>query len=76
MKPNLNFLRSVAAGKVMKVRGYTRRRGGYTRFIGGEKTAERHAAAGYIRMPYIPDLGRPALATLTDAGRAALEQPS
>lgn len=71
-KPNIAFLRKVEAGGVKLVRGYTARRGGYNRFIGGEATARAHAEAGYIEMPLFADLGRPALATLTDAGRAAL----
>lgn len=73
-KPNLSFLQEVADGKVMWVRGHSQRRGGYVRFIGGEKTAKAHSQAGYIDLPGagMAELGRPARATLTPAGRAAL----
>lgn len=74
LKPSLSFLQKVANGGVRKVMGYSNRRGGYYRFVGGEETARRYAAAGLIRMPGVVDLGRPALASLTDAGRALLQQ--
>lgn len=75
MKPNLPFLRKVQAGSVMWRRSWRRNRGDYLEFIGGQKTAEAHATAGLIVMPYSPHayLGKPALATLTDAGRKVLD---
>lgn len=75
MKPNLTFLAKVRDEGVFWRAGYSPSRGGWKRFVGGEATAKRHADAGLIVMPYSPraTLGRPAYATLTDAGRALLE---
>lgn len=78
MKPNLTFLAKVRDGEVFWRRGYSVRRGGFLKFVGGEAVAQKHADAGLIVMPYHPraGLGQPALATLTDAGRALLEPKS
>lgn len=72
-KTDLDFLRKVEAKQVYKAVGYTKRKGGYTRFEGGEERAMRYANRGLIRMPGFADMGRPSFAELTDAGRAALE---
>jgi hypothetical protein len=72
MRPSVKFLAKVRDGGVKLVFGYSDRSGGYHRFVGGEKTAERHAKLGYITMPGAASLGRPALATLTTKGKAAL----
>lgn len=71
MKPNLAFLRKVADGKVKATFGYSSQNGGRYGFVGGEKTAMAHQNAGFIRVPGA-SLGRPGIAYLTDAGRAAL----
>lgn len=74
MKPNIAFLRKVQNCQVFRYKGYTMSRGGYFGFTGGEKTAERHVAAGYIADPKLsPELGWPAYFTLTEAGEAALK---
>lgn len=72
MKPNIKFLEKVREGKVMATFSYSPRTGGHYGFRGGEATAAKHAQAGYIRMPGGASLGRPAIATLTHAGIAAL----
>jgi hypothetical protein len=73
MKPNIKFLQKVADGGVRRIFGYSERIGGYWRFYGGEVTAKKHAAAGFVEMLRGgPSLGRPVYVTLTDAGRAAL----
>ena len=72
MKPNLAFLAKVRAGEVRRVSGYKKKTGGYTKFIGGEMTAQKHADAGYIVMPGYAGLGRPSRAALTDLGISAL----
>ena len=72
MKPNLTFLAKVRAGEVRRVSGYKKKTGRYTKFIGGELTAKKHADAGYIVLPGVADLGRPSRATLTDLGISAL----
>lgn len=72
MKPNVNFLLKVYHGEVCATFSYSTRTGGRFGFRGGEATARAHAKAGYIKMPHGASLGRPAYATLTDAGRAVL----
>lgn len=74
MKPNVNFLRKVADRKVYATMGYKPKRGAVYGFVGGEKTANAHAKAGYCTMPYGAALGRPAYAESTDKGRAVLEE--
>jgi len=71
-RPSLAFLRKVEAGQVKRVRGYTRRKGGYDRFIGGEKQWQKHYRAGYVTHWPIALLGQPGVVQLTDKGRAAL----
>lgn len=66
------FLLKVERRGVFRAVGYSLRRGGYRRFVGGEKTAQAMANAGLIKMPYVADLGRPSYAELTEAGRQAL----
>lgn len=73
MKPNLTFLRKVEAKRVYKGHSYSVKRGGYWYFVGGEKTAERHAKGGFINMPSFCRLFEHSYATLTDTGRAALQ---
>lgn len=68
------FLARVERGEIRCYAGYTARRGGYQRFVGGEATAKKAAKLGLIVMPGVPSLGRPTCATLTDAGRAALTE--
>jgi hypothetical protein len=72
MKPNINFLKKVRDGKVMLIFSYSPRIGGTYKFKGGEATMEKHRAAGFITMRGGASLGRPSMAELTDAGRAAL----
>lgn len=72
-KPSLAFLRKVAAGDVYSAMGYTMKRGAYRYFRGGEKTAEAHKRAGYIKPWGGASLGRRATVELTDLGRAALQ---
>lgn len=71
-KPNIKFLRKVEAGLVASHMGYTVKRGGYWYFTGGEKTAEAHKRAGYVKPWGGASLGRSAYVELTDLGRAAL----
>lgn len=72
MKPNVKFLEKVRDGGVKLVFRYSPRTGGTYRFVGGEQTAKKHAAAGLISMPGVASLGRPSLARLTEAGNKAL----
>lgn len=72
-KPSPSFLAKVARGEVRRVRGYTARKGGYERFLGGEKQWERHYLAGYVTRPDPPQLGLPGVVRLTDAGAIAIE---
>lgn len=72
MKPNLKFLQKVADGKVYRATNYSPNRGGYHVFYGGEKTAEKHAEAGFIVMPNYPGVMRRSEASLTDLGREVL----
>lgn len=76
MKPNLSFLRKVAAGKVYPYASYSARTGRVDKFIGGEATTRKHAEAGlvHIRWP-AHTLARGAV-TLTEAGRSALSAPN
>ncbi len=72
-KPNLKFLKKVAERQVYAGQGYSMKRGGYFYFRGGEATAKKHAAAGFVTMGRRGcSLGRPSYVELTDAGRAAL----
>jgi hypothetical protein len=73
MKPNISFLKKVRDREVSLSFGYTAKKGGHWTFRGGEKTAEKHAKAGFIRMPGAASLGRPAYALLTERGQAALD---
>lgn len=75
MKPNIKFLQKVADGYVAAFFAYSAKHGGRHGFRGGEATAKKHAAAGFVNMPTRgPSLGMPANVTLTEAGRAALAQ--
>lgn len=78
MKPNLKFLAKVRDSGVYWRRTYRPGNGDNVSFVGGQKTAKAHAAAGLIKMPYSPDarVFRPAFATLTDEGAALLQQES
>lgn len=71
-KPSIAFLRKVERREVYNAFTYSRKRGGMHSTKGGEKAIEAHARAGFIKRPYVADLGRPSYAELTDAGRAAL----
>lgn len=71
-KPSVVFLRKVEAGLVRRVRGYSKRRGGYDNFVGGERQWEKHYLAGYVTRAPIPDLGRPGVVQLTERGRIAI----
>jgi hypothetical protein len=71
-KPSLAFLRKVGRGEVKRVRGYTARRGGYDRFIGGEKQWEKHYRAGYVSRAPLALMGQPGVVALTELGRAAI----
>lgn len=68
------FLLRVERGEIVKAVGYTKRRGGYTKFYGGEKTFNRLRQAALVTMIGTPMMGRPIVATLTEAGRALLSQ--
>lgn len=70
-KAQIAFLRKVSDRGVFKSVSY-RPRGSIRYFVGGEQMAIKMAALGLIELPYVPDIGRPSYATLTDAGRAAL----
>ena len=73
MKPNIKFLQKVADEGVCAFFRYSAKRGGQYGFRGGEATAKKHAAAGFVKMPTRgPSLGMPAYVTLTDTGREAL----
>lgn len=76
MKPNIKFLQKVDRGEVRRHCGYNARTGQTDNFYGGQATAQKHADAGYIVMPGYPGVMRSSVATLTDAGRAALAQSS
>lgn len=67
------FLLRVERGEIRMTVGYTAKRGGYTIFHGGEKTFNRMRKTGLVAMLSVPSMGRPAIATLTDAGQAALK---
>jgi hypothetical protein len=71
-KSELNFLRKIEDKKVYRAMGYTRRRGAYTTFVGGEGTFLKLRGLGLAAIG-VPSLGLRAFATLTPAGRAALE---
>jgi hypothetical protein len=71
-KPNLTFLRKVLAGEVYSARGYSKRKGGYNIFRGGEQTYWKHVAAGYVKRAPSPSLGIRGIVTLTEMGSAAL----
>jgi hypothetical protein len=71
-KPSISFLRKVGAGEVKRVRGYTQRRGGYERFIGGERQWHRHYLAGYVSRAPLALMGQPGVVELTEKGRAAI----
>lgn len=73
-KAMLAYLKQVEAGRVYRIKGYTTRRGGYERFVGGEARTARAVALGLVTRPATPVIGRPAKATLTDAGRRALAE--
>jgi hypothetical protein len=49
------------------------RRGGYSRFIGGEAQWERHYAMGLVTYGGVADLGRFAPVELTPEGAALLD---
>jgi hypothetical protein len=72
MKPSIPFLKKVGAGGVKRVRGYTRRKGGYDRFVGGEKLWEKHYRAGFVTRPGIAQLGLPGVVELTSKGLDAI----
>jgi hypothetical protein len=72
-KPSKTFLQKVANGGVMNVFGYSAKTGGHSYFVGGEKTYEAHRKAGYVNTCHGASLGRPAVVTLTEKGRAALQ---
>lgn len=71
-KPNLKWLQKVADGGVMHVAGYSMRKGGYTRFIGGEASYKKHRDAGYVGWCPGGSLGRPGILQLTEKGVDAL----
>lgn len=71
-RPSLAFLHKVERGEVKRVRGYTRRKGGYDRFIGGEKQWEKHHRAGYVTRAPFALLGQPGVVELTQKGRDAI----
>ena len=73
MKPNINFLRKVKNQGVYRSQHYTKKRGAVWSFTGGEATAKRHVAGGFVRPPERgPSLGFRAYYTLTEEGEAAL----
>ena len=71
-KPNITFLRKIAAGKVGQQCSYSRKNGASWSFFGGEKTLKAHAAAGYCTMPRCPGVMCANRAELTEMGRATL----
>ena len=72
-KAGIAFLRKVEAKKVFAWMSYSAQRGGYFGFTGGEATARKYEAAGFVRMGFGASIGKRAYVELTDAGRAALE---
>ena len=74
MKPNINFLRKVAAGEVANRFHYSPRTGGRYSFRGGELTYEKHLAGGFVNRAPAASIGRPGYVTLTDQGLAALAE--
>ena len=72
MKPNINFLKKCAAGDVGPTFSYSARRGGLYGFRGGEKTYEKHLAAGFVDYATGASIGRPGYVSLTEKGAAAI----
>ncbi len=73
-KPNIAFLEKVRDGGVYAYFSYTERKGGYYGFVGGQKSADAHQAAGYVTRPGGTSLGVRGYVRLTDAGKAALAE--
>lgn len=72
-KPNLRWLQKVADGGVFSIQSYSARRGGYSRFVGGEKTYEKHRDAGFVGWCPGGGIGRRGVLQLTEKGIAALK---
>lgn len=72
LKPNIPFLKKVAAGGVYRFGRYSPRKGSYIVFHGGETTAQKHADAGYIIMPGVPSIFKKEKAILTPLGEQIL----
>lgn len=72
-KPNLKWLQKVADGGVYSTWKYSVRRGGYSLFVGGEKTYEKHRDAGYVGWCPGSSMGRRGVLSLTDKGMSALK---
>jgi hypothetical protein len=71
MKPSLKFLQKVRDGHVRHICSYSANLGTRYYWRGGEKTAKKYAAAGYVTIPSAgPSLGRPAVVTLTKLGES------
>jgi hypothetical protein len=72
-KPNLKWLQKVADGGVYRTWNYSSRRGGYSKFVGGEKTYNKHREAGYVGYCPSGSLGRCSVLQLTEKGASALK---